>query len=166
MKSSSLIKLTTLIKKLPYEIIEIIRRFTYLHQSHYLLSDITNYYQTKKIALVLYYDSYKDNLENCPNDDLNWFANDIIIYMNNRQPTMFGYVPKYYDIMYRSYVMDTFSKIIKYSECISNGKVIKEINVFWGLLTPKERKEMIKMFYSPQKIELASRTADIPNILF
>ena len=64
MKSSSLIKLTTLIKKLPYEIIEIIRRFTYLHQSHYLLSDITNYYQTKKIALVLYYDSYKDNLEN------------------------------------------------------------------------------------------------------
>ena len=166
MKSSSLIELRSFIKILPYEIIEIIRRFTYLHQSSHLLSDITNYYQTKKIALLLYYESYKDNLENIPNDDLNWFVNDIIIYMNNRQPTMFGYVPKYYDIMFRSYTMDAFPKIIKYSDYISKGKVKKEMNVFWGLLTPKERKEMIKMFYSPQKIELASRTADIPNILF
>ena len=149
--------LIELIKKLPYEIVEIIRRYTYLHQQYPILNDITNYYQTRKIASKLYYDAYKDNFENCPNDDIIWFSNDIIIYMNKRQPTMFGYIRKYYDIMLRSYVMNTIPKVIKYSDYLENNKPQKEINVFWGLLYPTERIEMLNMFYSPQQIENVSK---------
>ena len=149
--------LIELIKKLPYEIVEIIRRYTYLHQPYLVLNDIKNYYQTRKIASQLYYDAYKDNFDNCPNDDILWFSNDILIYMNKRQPIMFGYVAKYYDIMLRSYNINSIPKVIKYTDYLEKHNPQKEINVYWGLLYPNERIEMLSMFYSPQQIENVSK---------
>ena len=145
--------LIQLIHRLPNEIVNIIRRMTYLKQNRFILEDVKNYYKTKYIASKLYYDAYKDNFDNNPEDDINWFANDIIIYMNLRQPTMFGYVKKYYDIMFRSILFNTISEIDSYAYYIQDISPKKEINFYWGLLKPHERNEMIKMFYSPEKIK-------------
>jgi len=77
--------------------------------------------------------------------------------MNKRQPIMFGYVAKYYDIMLRSYNINSIPKVIKYTDYLEKHNPQKEINVYWGLLYPNERIEMLSMFYSPQQIENVSK---------
>jgi hypothetical protein len=66
---------------------------------------------------------------------------------------MFGYVKKYYDVMFRSIIFNTIQEIDSYAVYLQDTSPVKEINFYWGLLKPYERNKMIQMFYSSEKIK-------------
>ena len=135
---------------LPYELFEMIRRMTYQPQPTILLNDIKNYHETKKIIDNYYYNKFKDELEGYPKADRNWLANDICCYLNNDVAMMLSIEDKYINTMRRfignnSKSNQELSEMIKwYSNLNSNS----EINIYWGLMTPEDRDEMISYYTS------------------
>lgn len=148
--------LQELIKQLPYELIEIIRKYTYRFQNKELLLDIRDYNYSKKLVLQLYYTRFIHDIENEANSDKNWLSNDIDRYLNEDQATMFGLTDKYYNTLLRLYTFKTPLSIDKfYVKKLQNYPINKEINIAWGLLTPIERKEMMNMFYNKEEINIS-----------
>jgi len=140
-----------LLSFVPIEIASHIIQYTYRPQNKQLLSDIINFTESKTKLLELY-------LLNCAkmNDYettqyANWLANDIVFYMNTFRHTGVlyggGYVDNFYSRLSRNPFLNSKSKIDKYVIHLSkNGNVMKEVNIYLGLLTIQERSEFIQWY--------------------
>ena len=78
-----------------------------------------------------------------PNEDKYWLINDIHAYANNYKATMYGYLDKFYNIFKRNKYLKTNEDIDNYVSNLEKKDVSSQINVFLGLLTIKERNNII-----------------------
>jgi len=138
-----------LIRKLPIDIIQYIIPYTYNLQNKKLLDDIINYKNTRTKIDEIYYDYWINLVESEEPNDKYWMINNIFAYANDYKPTMNGYVEKFYGIFYRNPRLHNIKEVNKYVEELEKKSVITQINVFWGLLTPTERNDIINDF--PQR---------------
>jgi len=132
--------------KLPTEIIKKIIPYTYNLQNKNLLDDIINYTETKTILFDLYYKCWIIDRHGYNNEDKEWLINDIYAYANDYNATMFGYIDKFYSIFYRNSRLQTTRQVDNYIRSLGKKKVIQQINIFLGLLTIQERKDIIIKF--------------------
>lgn len=135
----------------PIEIASHIIQYTYRVQNKQLLSDIINFTEskTKLLELYLLYCAKINDYETT--QYVNWLANDIVFYMNTFCHTGVlyggGYVDKFYSRLSRNPFLSSKSKIDKYVIHLSkNGNVMKEVNIYLGLLTIQERSEFIQWY--------------------
>jgi hypothetical protein len=135
-----------LIRKLPIEIVQKIIPYTYNLQNKDLLEDIVNYKNTRNIIDKIYYEYWINLVESEEPNDKYWMINNIFAYTNDYKPTMNGYVEKFYRIFYRNPQLHNISEVNEYLEKLELKPVITQINVFWGLLTPIERNDIINDF--------------------
>ena len=136
-----------LIQKLPIDIIEKIIPYTYNLQDNTLLDDIVNYKTTRTRIDEIYYNCWIILVESEEPNDKYWLINDIFAYANDYKPTMNGYVEKFYKIFYRNPYLRNIKEVNRYVEKIEKKTVIAQINIFWGLLTPIERNDIIGAFH-------------------
>jgi hypothetical protein len=134
------------IRKLPQDIVDYIIPYTYQLQNKPLLEDIKNYNETKELILDLYYNYWIVNLEETDPEDKYWFVNDLIGFINNYQATMYGYTDNFYNTFRRNQYLQTCESINSYVSNLETKPVDSQINIFWALLTPKERNEFIVSF--------------------
>jgi hypothetical protein len=139
------------IKSLPDDIINHIIPYTYHLQSKSLLDDIQNYKMAKKILFEYYYFLWIDFYGENEPEDKHWLFNDLIAYTNDYHATMNGYVNKFYNILSRNIFLKTREEINIYFEKIERKNVLTQINILLGLLTPKERDEIIFNFDETRK---------------
>jgi hypothetical protein len=133
-----------LIRKLPTEIINnIIIPYTYNLQNKNLLEDIVNYKNTRVKIDEIYYNFWIIYLENENPEDKYWMINDLFIYANDYNPTINGYVEKFYRIFYRNTRLQSITTVNKYVEQLEKKQVNSQINILWGLLIPTERNAII-----------------------
>jgi len=135
------------INRLPMDIVLQIIPYTYHLQDKKLLDDILHYNESKAALFELYHHFWiieRQSLE--PEDDKNWLINDIFAYANNHHATMYGYVEKFYDIFKRNNLLQTNEKIDKYVCQLEKKQVASQINIFLGLLTIKERNDILITF--------------------
>jgi hypothetical protein len=132
------------INRLPLDIVLQIIPYTYNLQNKNLLEDIVNYTQTKKILFELYYKFWMIDLISLdPEEDKNWLINDIFGYANNNHATMHGYIDNFYNIFKRNIFLQSNAKIDKYVVNLEKKNTSTQINIFLGLLTIKERKDIV-----------------------
>ena len=81
-----------------------------------------------------------------PEEDKNWLINDIFGYANDYNALMFGYIDKFYNIFSRNIFLRSNEDIEKFVYNLENKDVSTQINIFLGLLTIKERKDIITNF--------------------
>jgi hypothetical protein len=127
------------IHKLPCDIILRIIPYTYNTQSKQLLEDIVNYTKMKTQLSQLYFNFWIIDREELEPEDKNWLINDIFSYANDDNPTMLGYVDKFYNICKRNIQLQTNEGVDKYVTNLEKKNVSTQINVFLGLLLPHER---------------------------
>jgi hypothetical protein len=134
--------MTTLLHKLPRDIVDHIIPYTYNTQNKKLLEDIQNYYDTKQAILMLYEESWKQESDNPDISDYypnEWLINDIYAYSNNYYPGMYGFVKSFYNIFRRCLFLKKIKDIEKYVSKLEKKPSNTQINIFWGLFTPEER---------------------------
>ena len=141
-----------LMDRLPREVIFFhIIPYTYNIQSKSLLEDIVSYTHAKNLLIEMYYNFWILFAEDTEPEDKNWLLNDIYTYANEDNATMNGYVENFYNIYRRHVMLDTKEKIDRYIlKLRERMDVRKQINIFMGLLSAKERNEFIenrKSFY-------------------
>lgn len=129
----------------PTEISSHIIQYTYSFQNKQLLSDIINFTESKTKILELYCAKNNDS------EYVNWLANDITLYTNTFHHTGVlyggGYVDKFYSRLSRNPFLNSKEKIDKYVIRLScKDNVMKEINIYLGLLTIDERYEFIQWY--------------------
>jgi hypothetical protein len=135
------------IQKLPLDIVLQIIPYTYNLQDKILLNDIVNYNESKKILQELYYNFWIIEAQSLdPEEDKNWLINDIFGYANNNNALMFGYVEKFYNIFLRNIFLRSNEDIERYVQYLENKEVKSQINIFLGLLTIKERNDIVSDF--------------------
>jgi hypothetical protein len=135
------------IQKLPLDIVLQIIPYTYNIQDKSLLNDVVNYKESKTTLLELYHKCWiieRQSLD--PDEDKNWLINDIFGYANNYNATMFGYIDKFYNIFLRNIFLRSNEDIDKYVCNLEKKDVSAQINIFLGLLTIKERQDIISNF--------------------
>ena len=111
---------------LPIELVEYIHKFNRQPQPKELQNDIINFHETKELMITLY------------TGDLDLLINDLIGYLNNFVPLLYGYD-------------DTFIKRVKNIDMFLNRvlymfKEEKALNTLLTLLKPYERFDFIKQF--------------------
>ena len=131
--------------KLPIELIYIILSYTPQPQSKELTEDIKNYYESKKILLQSYHNYWIFKWQENEPADKEWVLNDLFRYSNKIIPSMNGYVDEFYELFFRKFNMITKEQVNKYTIIMYNKSLDSQINIFWGLLNPKERNEFIKV---------------------
>jgi len=130
--------------KLPMDIILQIIPYTYQLQNKNLLDDIIDFTKSKKILLELYHKYWIIDMQyHDPNEDKYWLINDIYAYANNYKPSMYGFIDKFYDIFKRNNYLKTNEDIDTYVDNLEKKDVSSRINIFLGLLTIKERNDII-----------------------
>ena len=137
------------VKKLPLNIILHIIPYTYMVQEKQLLDDIHHYNDSKKILLQLYYQYWNVEMRNYfigKNNYLYWLLNDIFAYANEYIPSRNGYNEKFYEIFKRNTRLVSKQQIDKYIHLLEQKQVSTQINIFLGLLTIKERNDIIQNF--------------------
>jgi hypothetical protein len=135
------------INRLPLDIVLQIIPYTYHLQNKNLLDDIMNYNETKKVLFKLYHKCWIIDRESLdPEEDKNWLINDIFSYANNYHATMYRYVDNFYNIFKRHLCLQTNEEIDKYVYNLEKKEVVTQINIFLGLLTVKERNDIIINF--------------------
>jgi len=121
--------------KLPEDIQRKILTYYWTPQPKVLLDDIKNYHE----SLYLIKQIYKNYINGGVNNE-DWLINDIHRWLNNDNPTMHGYIEKFKLMIQRYPYYHLIAKdIVSYIEIIGKTSVQKEIQIFWGLFTPKER---------------------------
>jgi hypothetical protein len=135
------------IQRLPMDIVLQIIPYTYNLQNKDLLNDIIHYKETRTLLLELYHNFWiiEEQMQD-PDDDLYWLINDIVGYANNNKPTMFGYNANFYNIFKRNIFLPTIESIDKYVINLEQKRVNTQINIFLGLLTIRERNDLINAF--------------------
>lgn len=135
------------IKRLPTDIILQIIPYTYNLQNKNLLNDIINYKKIKSLLLELYHKYWIIDNHQEEQEDKYWLINDIVGYANNDKATMFGYVDHFYNILKRNISLKTNEAVDIYINKLEEKKVDTQINIYLGLLTANERKDLITNFY-------------------
>jgi hypothetical protein len=138
-----------LINKLPMDIVLRIIPYTYNVQNKKLLDDIVNYNEIRTTLLELYYQYWTIIMQEPYQDEYKyWLINDIIAYANKYNATMYGYVDNFYNIFKRDirFQRRTNEEIDKFVSELGRKDVSQQINVFLGLLTASERKDLIIAF--------------------
>jgi len=131
-----------LIQKLPSDIKNHIIPYTYSIQSKELRQDIKSYFLTKLIVSKIYYGIWFDDVDE--ESDKCWLINDLFAFANDYNPTIFGYVDSFYNILSRNIMLKNNNEnIITYIVKLENEKIEKQINILWGLFTPEERSDFI-----------------------
>ena len=132
--------------KLPEDIQRKVLTYYWTPQPKALLADIKNYHESLDLIKQIYHNDiiteYNDLGEQDPHPDpvQNWLINDIHRWLNNDNPTMYGYIEKFKQTIQRYPYYHLIAKNIdSYIEIIGKTSVQKEIQIFWGLFTPKER---------------------------
>jgi hypothetical protein len=67
---------------------------------------------------------------------------------------MFGFTQKIYNIFYRNVCLKNEQLVDKYIYHLEKKEVNSQINIFLGLLTPKERKDLIIWFSENYELDL------------
>lgn len=81
-----------------------------------------------------------------PKEYRNWLINDIFAYSNDYNALMYGYIDKFYNIFSRNIFLKSNKEMIyQYVYNLEQKDVLTQINIFLGLLTIKERKDIIKI---------------------
>jgi len=142
------INVREIIRKLPDDIVRYILPFTYSYQTPELIEDIRSFYSDRKMVRDWYHHKWSIYLYHSPSEDIEWMANDIIIYVNHDQATMHGYHPFFYHICSRSFSLDSQEKQHRFIDAIlqKSVKPMRCFNVMWGLLIPEERLAFIHQF--------------------
>jgi len=136
----------TFIQKLPQDIIGNIIPYTYQLQPNVIMNDIKNYKETKELIVSLYYNYWIVNFEEAEPEDKYWLINDLVLFINNDQATMYGYVENFYNIFRRNQYLQSCESINNYVSNLETKPVTTQINIIWSLLTPKERTEFLVSF--------------------
>ena len=133
----------------PREIALQILEYTYQVQDKTLLGDVVNFTKSKERVRFLYFTYF--TIREQVNEWESWLSNDIVYFMNSFHHTGVlyggGYVDKFYARLSRNPFLNTMEKIDKYViNLSSNGidGITKEINIYLGLMTSKEREEFIE----------------------
>lgn len=131
------------IKRLPDDIKNHIIPYTYNLQNKKLLDDIQNYRMTKMVLCELYYFWWIEWVGDNESEDKHWLFNDLVAYTNDYNATMNGFIDKFYNIWGRNVFLKKRKGIDIYFQKIERKNVLTQINIVLGLLTPKERDEMV-----------------------
>ena len=133
------------IQRLPIDIIRRIIPYTYNIQEKTLLNDIEHFTETKLQLHQLYHNYWAIEMQSPDASEYTfWLINDIVRYANNYNPTMYGYVDQFYNIFKRHISLQTKDQIDQYvNKLDETDNVLTQINVFIGLLTISERKELL-----------------------
>jgi len=135
------------IHKLPIDIVLRIIPYTYNLQNKNLLEDIIHFKETKTKLIELYNEYWIKFLQSTdPEEGLNWLINDIVAYANNFNATMYGYKDNFYNIFKRNVFLQSKEKIDIYINNLHKKKIFTQINIYLGLLSVKERKNIIINF--------------------
>ena len=110
---------------LPIELVEYIHKFNRQPQPKNLQDDIINFRETKELMIAVY------------KDDLDLLINDLLGYLNNFRPVMYGYHETF---VKRVKNVDTF--VINVSHMFSEEKAL---NTILGILKPHERSEFLNL---------------------
>ncbi len=135
-------------KGLPLEIIQIILRYTYRPQPGELMCDIKNFIERISYAKELYEIRWH-KIE--PDEVTNWLLNDVMRFANSGRPTNLGSHPKMRNILSRFFmfqhtgIQPIFTRYVSNAHC-QRIPTSSMVNVFWGLLTCKERDEFIEEY--------------------
>ena len=123
-------------RRLPKEIVTMIRRYTYRPQCPILLDDIENIYRWKEVVYGHYYNHWIF-------DNTHWLANDLLLFMNSYKLRL--YTNQYSESMYlvaSRQIQTTNLKLFIDKVCESNNAE-RSINILAGLMTPAERAAFI-----------------------
>ena len=142
------INVREIIRKLPDDIVRYILPFTYSYQTPELIEDIQSFTKDRKTVRDWYSYKWAIYLYNSPSEDVEWMSNDIIIYANHHQATMWGYHDHFFNIASRSFSLDSQEKQHRFIQAILRREVkpMRCFNVIWGLLIPEERQAFIRKF--------------------
>lgn len=133
--------------KLPIELIYIILSYTPQPQSKELTEDIKNFHEKKQILLQIYHNYWIFKWQENEPADKEWVLNDLFRYFNRNTPTINEeYVDYFYELFFRKFNMITKEQVNKYTIIMYNKSLDSQINIFWGLLNPKERNEFVRVF--------------------
>jgi hypothetical protein len=134
-----------ILNRFPIEIASYITQYTYNLQNKDLLNDIVNFSVSKLEIYKLYLDYFTQLNE--AEEYINWISNDIVLYTNNFRHTGVlyggGYTDRFYDRLFRNPFLKTKENVDDYIIKLTNSGTIKEINIYLGLLTIKEREDFI-----------------------
>jgi hypothetical protein len=131
-----------MINNLPLDVVRYIIPYTYQTQNKKLLNDIVDYKKSKSVIFELYYNFWFIQEMNQAHKD--WLINDLFSYANNDQATMFGYTDDFYKLFSRNTRLTSKKKVDKYVQNLETKEIDTQINVFWGLLLPEDRNDMIE----------------------
>lgn len=121
--------------------------YTYNVQQKTLLNDIENFTEVKTILNNLYHNYWIVEMQSLDqNEDKNWLINDIFAYANNYNAGLGGYIDKFYNIFKRNIYLQTTEDVDKYVNKLEEKDAVTQINIFLGLLTIQERKELLSPF--------------------
>ena len=132
--------------KLSKELIYIILSYTPQPQSKELTEDIKNFHESKQILLQRYHNYWIIICQENEPSDKEWITNDLCRYSNKNSPTMNGYVNDFFLFFYRKFNIKTKEQVYKYITKLDDKSLDSQINIFWGLLNPKERNEFISIY--------------------
>jgi hypothetical protein len=131
-------------QRLPMDILLHIIPYTYNVQQKTLLNDIENFTEVKTLLYNSYHNYWIVEMQSQDqNEDKNWLINDIFAYANNYNASMYGYIDKFYNIFKRNVYLQTKEDVDKYVNKLEEKDVVTQINIFIGLLTIQERKELL-----------------------
>jgi hypothetical protein len=132
--------------KLPKELIYIILSYTYQPQSKELTEDIRSFYESKQKLLQTYHNYWIIICQENEPSDKEWITNDLYRYSNKNSLTIYGYVNDFFLLFYRKFNIRTKEQVYQYITKLDNKSLDSQINIFWGLLNPKERNEFISIY--------------------
>jgi hypothetical protein len=131
---------------LPRDIIQHIIPYTYSCQTPQLIEDIKSNFASKQIISTIYDDRWNYLSQYEENISKNWLNNDLFRYCNEDNITMHGYIDRFYGLFSRHVMLQSGAiNKCKVNAFIKNtdNNVTQQINLIWGLLTPRERSEFI-----------------------
>jgi len=135
-------------QRLPMDILLHIIPYTYNVQQKTLLNDIENFTEVKTSLYNLYHNYWMVEMQSLDqNEDKNWLINDIFAYANNYNAGTYGYIDNFYNIFKRNIYLQTTEDVDKYVNKLEEKHVVTQINIFLGLLTIQERKELLLLYF-------------------
>jgi hypothetical protein len=136
--------------KLPEDIIfNCIIPYTYSPQSKELLNDIRSFINTLEIISTIYYNEWIIHYKEEEPEDKNWLINDILNYLKKdliQYQHFFFRNPNVVKLWYKLYSINTDFRSERYIEVLDKMPVECRIRRFWGIFTPDERDDFIKMY--------------------
>ena len=144
-------------KKMPMEIQNYILSFHGHSISTTLEEDIIDYMNTFTYTFGLcHYISLSEEEED---DDLyirtfvlDFFQNELFRFMNECVPTMYGFVPPFYEKWKRLFGLDTDQKVDEFIFQLEAWEISRQVRIMFGILTCLERQEFIAFLYQQHDI--------------